>query len=301
MPPPIAPRKDSGAPAAAPVAGLGSVASAVRSVPVRRDVQPVEQQSGGKNELQGGWGAVADQNVNKKKYMEDAFTMLPDFMPGAAYFAVYDGHEGREAVDYVRVRLHEHLREALADGKSVAEAFQAAYRRVDDDLLTLEVRKAGTTAVSVLIRKEGKNRVLHIANAGDARATLHSKGKAERLSYDHKTTDPAENKRVTDLGATILWDKVQGQLSVTRALGDHDLKKFVSCEPHYTSVVLDKQHKFLVIMCDGITDVADDQTIVDVVDKASKEPVAKAARLIQYAHEKGTTDNTTVAVINLQV
>jgi serine/threonine protein phosphatase PrpC len=40
--------------------------------------------------------------------MEDAFVMLPDFMPNAAYFAVYDGHEGREAVDYVRTKLHEH-------------------------------------------------------------------------------------------------------------------------------------------------------------------------------------------------
>jgi protein phosphatase PTC1 len=257
--------------------------------------------SGGKNDLQSGWGAVADQNVNKKKYMEDAFTMVPDFMPGASYFAIYDGHEGREAVDYVRTKLHEHLRDALSDGKSVPEAFQIAYRRADDDLLALEVRKSGTTAVSVLIRKEGNKRVLHVANAGDARATLCNKGKAERLSYDHKATDPAENKRVTELGATILWDKVQGQLSVTRALGDHDLKKFVSCEPHYASVVLDKQHKFLIIACDGIWDVADDQTAVDVVEKAGKEPLKQAAKLIQFSHEKGTTDNTTAAVIKLEL
>jgi protein phosphatase PTC1 len=142
----------------------------------------------------------------------------------------------------------------------VFEAFEASYRRCDADLCALEVRKSGTTAVSVLIRKEGKNRVLYVANVGDSRATLCNKGKGERLSYDHKASDPAENKRVTDLGATVLWDKVQGQLSVTRALGDHDLKQYVSCEPHFATMTLAKEHKFLVVACDGIWDVTDDQT-----------------------------------------
>jgi serine/threonine protein phosphatase PrpC len=295
-PPPIAPRKDSGA--APPM--LGS-SLAVQSVPVRRDIPPIESAKGGKNDLQGGWAVVGDQNTNKKKYMEDAFVMLPDFMPNTSYFAVYDGHEGREAVDYVRVKLHEHLREALSEGKTVFEAFEASYRRCDADLCALEVRKSGTTAVSVLIRKEGKNRVLYVANVGDSRATVCHKGKAERLSYDHKASDAAENKRVTDLGATVLWDKVQGQLSVTRALGDHDLKKYVSCEPNFATVTLTKEHKFLVMACDGIWDVVDDQTAVDVVEKAGKEPFAKAKRLIELSIEKGTTDNLTAAFISLQV
>ena len=38
-------------------------------------------------------------------FREDAFVCLPDFMPNYAYFAVYDGHEGREAVDYVREKV----------------------------------------------------------------------------------------------------------------------------------------------------------------------------------------------------
>jgi serine/threonine protein phosphatase PrpC len=293
-PPPVAPRKGSGA------AMLGS-SVAVQSVPVRRDIPAIEISKGGKNDLQGGWAVVGDQNVAKKKYMEDAFVMLPDFMPNAAYFAVYDGHEGREAVDYVRTKLHEHLRDSLNEGKTVFEAFEASYRRCDADLCALEVRKSGTTAVSVLIRKEGKNRVLYVANVGDSRATLCNKGKGERLSYDHKASDPAENKRVTDLGATVLWDKVQGQLSVTRALGDHDLKQYVSCEPHFATMTLAKEHKFLVVACDGIWDVTDDQTAVDVLEKAGKEPVAKAKRLIEYVIEKGTTDNLTAAFISLQV
>jgi serine/threonine protein phosphatase PrpC len=37
----------------------------------------------------------------------------------------------------------------------------------------------------------------------------------------------------------------------------------------------------------------------DVVDKAAKEPLAKAKALVQFALEKGGTDNTTAAVILL--
>ena len=61
-------------------------------------------------------------------------------------------HEGREAVDHVRVRLHIHLQQALTEGLSVVEAFAAAYRRCDAELARLEVNKSGTTAVSALIR-----------------------------------------------------------------------------------------------------------------------------------------------------
>lgn len=171
--------------------------------------------------------------------------------------------------------------------------------------------------MSILIRKEGKNRVLHVANAGDSRATLSVKGKGERLSYDHKASDADEKARVEGQGATILWDKVQGTLSVTRALGDHDLKSYGVCaDPHYRSVVLDKQHKFLVVACDGIwcvcrtvaraqnshrkrRDVASDDDAVQVVEKAGKDAMAKAKRIIEYSKEQKSGDNLTAAVIML--
>jgi serine/threonine protein phosphatase PrpC len=66
---------------------------------------------------------------------------------------------------------------------------------------------------------------------------------------------------------------------VSRSLGDHDLKKcdnhthtrararclhcavcrYVIAEPHYRRETLDAQCEFLILACDGIWDVADDQ------------------------------------------
>jgi protein phosphatase PTC1 len=218
------------------------LASSLQMVPVRRNVPPVESDKGAKvrrctrcervgaavdntksqakNALHNGWGVVADQNENKKKYMEDAYRIEPELCSNYAFFAVYDGHEGREAVDYVRERLHEHVRAALLAGTPPLDALANAYkyvscacdvcacvtashsrahRKIDADLGALEVRKSGACAVTALLFTDGKQRVLYCANAGDSRATIVKGKEATRVSYDHKASDPDEVKRVTDL------------------------------------------------------------------------------------------------------
>ena len=70
----------------------------------------------------------------------------------------------------------------------------------------------GSTAVSAVISGTEGNRWLHTANIGDARIVLSRKGKAVRLSYDHKATDEAEKKRIGDMGGLIFMNKVAGSL-----------------------------------------------------------------------------------------
>jgi serine/threonine protein phosphatase PrpC len=48
-----------------------------------------------------------------------------------------------------------------------------------------------------------------------------------RLSYDHKASDAGEQARVVAAGAVMLFGRVQGQLAITRAIGDLDLKQCV--------------------------------------------------------------------------
>jgi len=54
----------------------------------------------------------------------------------------------------------------------------------------------GTTACVAVVRKEINHNVLYVANAGDTRAVLSKNGAAERLSVDHKATEPSEIERV---------------------------------------------------------------------------------------------------------
>jgi protein phosphatase PTC1 len=88
---------------------------------------------------------------------------------------------------------------------------------------------------------------------------------------------------------------------VSRSLGDHDLKKFVIADPHFKTEPLDATCEFLVLACDGIWDVSDDQEVVDVVRKAGvTDPKAASAAIIQHVISKQTKDNLTAMVIALQ-
>ena len=82
----------------------------------------------------------------------------------------------------------------------------------------------------------------------------------ERLSYDHRGTDRAEIERVKREGGIIMEDRVCGSLAVTRAFGDHALKKEgVSAKPSIKKHYLRPIDKFLVISSDGVWDSMEDK------------------------------------------
>lgn len=54
-----------------------------------------------------------------------------------------------------------------------------------------------------------------------------SGGKAIRMSTDHKGTEPSEIQRIQKAGGFVVNGRVGGQLAVSRALGDFEMKKHV--------------------------------------------------------------------------
>lgn len=99
-----------------------------------------------------------------------------------------------------------------------------------------------------------RQRVLYTANVGDARIILCRKGKALRLSYDHKGSDENEGKRVANAGGLILNNRVNGVLAVTRALGDNYMKDLVTGHPYTTETVIQPgMDEFIILACDGVS------------------------------------------------
>ncbi len=96
---------------------------------------------------------------------------------------------------------------------------------------------------------------------GDTRAVLITGPSTfERLSYDHKASDKAEADRVRRDGGVILDDRVAGSLAITRAFGDHFLKRDgVIARPSIKRHNLRNTDKILVIGSDGIWDALDDE------------------------------------------
>lgn len=75
----------------------------------------------------------------------------------------------------------------------------------------------GCTA-NVIMMEDYKK--LYIANAGDSRSVLARKGKAVPLSFDHKPENDEERRRIEKAGSTITEGRVDGNLNLSRSLGD---------------------------------------------------------------------------------
>ena len=84
---------------------------------------------------------------------------------------------------------------------------------------------------------------IYCANSGDSRAVLCSKDEAIPLSFDHKPQNVEEENRISNSGHFVEDDRVDGNLALSRAIGDFQYKdkpnrppedQAVTCNPDIT-------------------------------------------------------------------
>ncbi|XP_074650838.1 putative protein phosphatase 2C T23F11.1 [Tubulanus polymorphus] len=208
--------------------------------------------------------------------MEDAHTNLLS-LPGdkdACFFGVFDGHGGAKVAQYAGDNLHQKIinHPAYSQGQ-IHEAIKEGFLSLDEDMLKDDSMKdelAGTTSVTVLL----KDGLLYCGNVGDSRAVISVRGRSEALSQDHKPSNELETKRIIAAGGWVEFNRVNGNLALSRALGDFMFKKnekkpaeeqIVTAFPDVTNRDLSPDVEFLVLACDGIWDVLTNQEVVDFV------------------------------------
>ncbi|EDW92728.1 probable protein phosphatase 2C T23F11.1 [Drosophila yakuba] len=208
--------------------------------------------------------------------MEDAHThilSLPED-PQAAFFAVYDGHGGASVAKFAGKHLHKFVtkRPEYRDN-GVVLALKRAFLDFDREMLhngTIGEQTAGSTAVVVLIRE----RRLYCANAGDSRAIACIGGVVHALSVDHKPTDAGESKRILAGGGWVEFNRVNGNLALSRALGDFIYKKnsqkspeeqIVTANPDVEVRDITDDWEFVLLACDGIWDVMSSSDVCQFV------------------------------------
>merc|ERR1712170_62895 len=153
-------------------------------------------------------------------------------------------------------------------------------------------------------------------------------------TLDHKPTTEPEFGRLTRAGGLIAGGRVQGQLAVSRAFGDFNLKarKFEidhshlafappNYNPHRLHLVLaepdisvldisdlqDTDHNYLCLACDGLFDVCTSSRLAQLLedkrsqlDETTKNPLeAITSYLVQFAYDNRSVDNISVMVIQL--
>lgn len=80
---------------------------------------------------------------------------------------------------------------------------------------------AGCTANVSLIYKK----TIYCANAGDSRTVLSRNGDMLEMSYDHKPDHEKEKNRVKNAGGFISDGRINGNLNLSRAMGDLEYKR----------------------------------------------------------------------------
>ncbi|XP_068658685.1 probable protein phosphatase 2C 2 [Aristolochia californica] len=269
-------------------------------------------------------GSFAD--IGPRRFMEDEHIRIDDLSSHlgsllhcpvpSSFYGIFDGHGGPDAASYMRKNAMRFFFEdsdfprafqAEADESfleelenSVRKAFLLADLALADDCTISS--SSGTTALTAMVF----GRVLVVANAGDCRAVLCRKGEAVEMSQDHKPIYASERRRIEECGGFVDDGYLNGVLSVTRALGDWDMKlprgsaSPLIADPEFRQVVLTEDDEFLIIGCDGIWDVMSSQHAVSVVRRALRrhdDPERCARELVMEGLRLNTFDNLTVIVV----
>lgn len=221
-------------------------------------------------------------------------------------FGIFDGHGGNRCSKY----LSENLINVLLEEEEFTSDLSAALKKT---FITLNQNYfssikyyptfEGSTAICVLLRE---NKLL-VANVGDCRAILLSKGKCTQLSNDHKLHNLKEQNRIIALGGNITIRKgiarVNGILAVTRAFGDFDLKDIIKPDPELTNYDLNDSDDFIVIASDGLWDVLSNQDVCDIIYLQRHVHLncqVLAEHLVNKALERHTQDNVSCMVLSIE-
>ena len=117
----------------------------------------------------------------------------------------------------------------------------------------------GCTSNVVYINRDLKK--IFVANAGDSRCVMGKDGQAVEMSKDHKPESQTEIDRITKSGSTITDGRVDGNLNLTRSLGDLKYKQREHLKPEEQAITanpdtyefeLEKGIDFILMGCDGI-------------------------------------------------
>jgi serine/threonine protein phosphatase PrpC len=207
-------------------------------------------------------------------------------------FIVADGMGGHPAGEIASsmavAEISNSIRNRLSSGAEVPalleESLRTAHKAILENSLEFpDRREMGTTVVVVLVRNDH----VWFSHLGDSRAYLMSQGRIRRLTRDHTfVAEWVEAGLITGEEARVH----QARHGLTMALGVDD-------EVHPETGELSWTDGQCVLLCsDGLTDVLEDRTLLQIVE-TSKDLEAACDALVTEAKSLGGGDDITVVLV----
>jgi protein phosphatase 1G len=268
-------------------------------------------------------------------------------LQNASLFGIFDGHGGPMVAKICEQSFPLEICRQARASSDLANALEKSYTEIDAFLQTTGSLKnmrtsgsstsvpfsridepegiprenlfdfIGSTAVIALVN-EGK---IYVANAGDSRAILCRGGRAVELSRDHKPESPRERSRIENAGGRVSvvgpCHRVDFGLNLSRALGDFLYKRNtdlpashqkITAVPEVIIEEIDGETEFLMLCCDGVVELLNNQQVVNHVRfrlKAGMDPKQVVESLLDEACSKdpqktlgrGTDNETCILVL----
>jgi serine/threonine protein phosphatase PrpC len=226
-------------------------------------------------------------------------------------YGVYDGHGGKFVSKYISENLPKYfLNKNIVfplSGKYIKETFARIQQKLETEHST-ESDFCGSTCLMAFEYIYDKKRYVDVVNLGDSRCLISRNNIANVITKDHKPNWPDEKKRLEQIGGQIYYDGADwriGALSVSRAFGDLDTKPYISTKPDIFRYKITRKDQFMIMACDGLWDVIDNQEAVnfvisqcyDLEGNRINKKTNIARMLADLALQKGSTDNITAIII----
>lgn len=249
--------------------------------------------------------------TGKRSRNEDQHDIVLDKKHGRSYFAVFDGHGGKDVAvtvkDMFRTKITKYY-----DPKMTKQTIHRTLRSICDDIQkelikdhTKKAARMGTCALVCVVTPK----YIMCMNVGDSRVVLCNRYNiATPLTKDHRPMSFEEYTRIKAANGTIITDRgddarING-LSVSRTFGDLDARPEVIHNPDIYFHDYSAHDKFIIIGCDGLWESMTPQDAVDYVllaaekvsptkqlDTANKQNIAHC--LAHEAVKRGSGDNIT--------
>lgn len=273
----------------------------------------------------------------KRPNNEDAMDLLNNLDNSKSEFVeilfagVFDGHGGgdisKTLIDRNKININKYfcqssspIAQKLAASKTFNQKLiEPLFQRIQEKLKNYYISSntMGTTALIVLLypRSDKNKLALKVINLGDSRAVLCTEYNiGNQISLDHKPHLYCEKDRIQQMGGKLEYEEGDdpriGGMSVSRSFGDLD-NKYICQKPDIFDYNISGD-KFIIMGCDGIWDVLNNQDAVDFVldkyndlknsnksfiDMKGRSENNIAQKLSEYAIERGSLDNISVQII----
>ena len=269
-------------------------------------------------------------NLEHRQEMED-FHCIKQALgkrPNLSYFAIFDGHGGKDVASFLSINLHHFLIDEInninfgTNGEenisNIIESIKSAFMKIDQNILANEnfTNDVGSTATLIFIYYNNLNenilnnnndngnknveRTLICANIGDSNGYLITKSNISQITKPHKCEDTSEVQRIKGTGGIVFQGRIFGKLILTRTLGDKEMKKYgVIPVPDFYTKKIEKDDLFVIIASDGIWDVINEEELYKMGNEKELSSEIFSKKIMDLAKERDTRDNSSCIVIKL--